>query len=377
MQVNSEKPILVIGGGIAGMTAALEAAEIGCAVILVEKEATLGGRVLRTHRYFPKMCPPACGFEINVQRMKKNPRIVVYTRAEVTAVMGEAGAFRACIRIEPRPETEKGSLNCSISEGLCDFSSADLNRGTSIEERYVEAAAIIVATGWQPYEAERLERLGFNRCENVITNAMMERLAAKDGPTGGVIRRPSDDTAPSSVAFVQCAGSRDDDHLPYCSAVCCMAALKQARYLLEQNDETKITIFYIDIRTIGRHERFYYDLLETNKVTFIKGKVAEITENRDGRGLTLSVEDTLSGQKHQPLFDMVVLSTGIVPNGTAFENTFPLQRDRYGFIDGASQTEGVFAAGCAKHPCDVSRTVKDAAGAALKAVQCLKKRGSI
>ena len=413
------KPILVIGGGISGMTAAVEIAEVGYPVILVEKEAYLGGKVLGFHRYFPKMCPPACGFEINIRRIRQHPKITVYTLAEVKEITGTVGAFRASISVAPRYVTGKIGLDGSMADGLPANRPDDFNLGMTntralylpndrcyppqyvldmnalsddaaaairntcpegaidwemtAREIQVDVGAIIVATGWRPYDARKLDNLGFGNNGNVITNVMMERLASKNGPTQGVIRRPSDDKAPANVAFVQCAGSRDDHHLPYCSAVCCMAALKQARYLIEQNGNINITLFYIDIRTIGRYEKFYFDLLDRENISFIKGKVAKISHLQSNGDLRLAVEDTLSGQNLYPVFDMVVLSTGVVPNSTLYKRSLNLDCDAYGFIDGESQRDGVYAVGCAKQPCDVSRATKDAANAALKAIQCLKK----
>jgi quinone-modifying oxidoreductase subunit QmoA len=413
------KPILVIGGGIAGMTAALEAAEVGYRTILVEKEAYLGGRVMRTYRYFPKMCPPTCGFEINVRRIRQNPRITVYTLATVEEILGKPGKFRARIKIRPRYVTGEHSLDDTMvaqisSERVNDYNlgmdktkalymphdmayphvhvidrealsetdadtlrqicfpgAIDLNM--TEEEIYVDVGAVIVATGWRPYDAGKIENLGFGRCGNVITNVMMERLAAPSGPTGGEIIRPSDGKKAENVAFVQCAGSRDENHLPYCSAVCCMASLKQARYLREKNENSKATIFYIDIRTVGRQEKFYYNMLEDENISFVKGKVAEINEEPDTKNLMLDVEDTLSRENLRETFDMVVLATGIVPNTADVKIPFELKYDEYGFIDGSTDVDGVYAAGCARHPCDVSRTTKDSTAAALRAIQCLKR----
>ena len=422
--MNAEaKPILVIGGGIAGITAAVEAAEVGYRVILVEKEAYLGGRVMRMHRYFPKMCPPACGFEINIRRIRQNPRITVRTLATVEQISGSAGSFTAKIRCKPRYVTGEHSLDDSISGQLSSERVNDFNYGmdrtkalylphdmaypavhvldrdvlskadTALlsdicppgaielnmteEEIEVEVGAVIVATGWRPYDATKLDSLGFGRYQNVITNVMMERLAAQDGPTGGEIIRPSDGKKAENMAFVQCAGSRDENHLPYCSAVCCMASLKQARYLREKNEDSKATVFYIDIRTIGSLEKFYYDMLEDANVSFVKGKVAKISEDPQsedpqGKDLVLDVEDTLSRENLHQRFDMVVLATGMVPNTADVKIPFELKYDQYGFIDGATDVEGVYAAGCAKRPCDVSRVTKDSTAAALRAVQCIK-----
>jgi quinone-modifying oxidoreductase subunit QmoA len=200
---------------------------------------------------------------------------------------------------------------------------------------------------------------------------MMERLAARSGPTGGDIIRPSDGKKAENVAFVQCAGSRDENHLPYCSAVCCMASLKQVRYLREKNENSKATIFYIDIRTVGRLENFYYSMLEDSNVSCIKGKVAEISEEPESGNLVLDVEDTLSRENLHERFDMVVLATGMVPNATDLKIPIDLKYDEYGFIDGSACVDGVYAAGCARHPCDVSRTTKDSTAAVLRAIQHL------
>jgi len=413
------KPILVIGGGVGGMTAAVEAAEIGYPVILVEKEPFLGGRVVRTHRYFPKMCPPTCGFEINVRRIRQNPRITVHTMATVEEIAGKAGRFRARIRLRPRYVTEQHSLDASHVEPLKAERPNEFNLGMDttkalylphdmayphvyvldrealsdadaetikktlppgavdldMPEREIEVdvGAVIVATGWRPYDATKLDNLGYGKCANVITNVMMERLAALGGPTGGEIVRPSDGNKAENVAFVQCAGSRDENHLPYCSAVCCMGSLKQARYLREKNETSKATVFYIDIRAVGSLEKFYYDMLEDENVSFVKGKVGEISEEAGSQNLQLKVEDTLSGEILRQSFDMVVLATGIVPNTADVKIPFELKYDEYGFVDGSTEVDGVYAAGCAKHPCDVSRTTKDSTAAALKAIQCLNR----
>ena len=401
------------------MTAAVDAAEVGYRVVLVEREAYLGGRVVRMHRYFPKMCPPTCGFEINARRIRNNPRINVHTLSTVEEISGIAGKFTAKIKIRPRYVTGNTSLDESMTEQLTservnDFnygmdrtkalylphdmaypadyvldrealSDADAGKLSEIcpsgsidldmpeEEIEVEVGAVIVATGWRPYDATKIDNLGFGRYPNVITNVMMERLAAKGGPTSGAIVRPSDGKAPENVAFVQCAGSRDENHLPYCSAICCMASLKQARYLREKNENSKATVFYIDIRAVGREEKFYYDMLEDENVSFVKGKVAEINEDPASKDLMLEVEDTLSSEKLHGKFDMVVLATGMVPNTAETKIPFELKYDDYGFIDGATDVDGVYAAGCASRPCDVSRATKESTAAALKAIQCLNR----
>jgi quinone-modifying oxidoreductase subunit QmoA len=414
------KPILIIGGGIGGITAAVEAAEVGYRVILVEKEPYLGGRVIRTYQYFPKMCPPTCGFEINLRRLRKNPRIAIHTFSTVENISGQAGDFKVKIRTKPRYVTDTYTFDSSIPDQLESERSNDFNLGMDKtkalylphdmayppgyvldkealsdtdkaklseickegeidlemkeKEISVDVGAIIVTTGWRPYDAAKLDTLGFGQCQNVITNVMMERLASGGGPTGGEILRPSDGNKAENVAFVQCAGSRDENHLPYCSAVCCMGSLKQANYIREKNENSKVTIFYIDIRTIGRLEKFYYNLTEDENVSFIKGKVAKISED-DNKYLILDVEDTVKGENLHKGFDLVVLATGVVPNTSNGEIPFDVKCDDYGFIDEAGIPDGIYAAGCVKSPCDVSHTTKEATAAALKAIQCINKGG--
>ena len=420
--MNAEaKPILVIGGGISGMTAAVEAAEVGYPVVLIEKDAFLGGRVMRTHRYFPKMCPPTCGFEINTRRIRQNPRITVHTLATVEEVTGAPGNFKAKIKILPRYVTGDVSIDESVTENISSERPNDFNLGAGTvkalyyphdmafpplhvldrealsetdagvltevcptgsinlfmneKEFEIDVGAVIIATGWKPYDASNLDNLGFGRFPNVITNVLMERMASAGGPTAGAIIRPSDGEPANNVAFVQCAGSRDENHLPYCSAVCCTASLKQARYVRDKNPDSKVTVFYIDIRTIGRLERFYYDLLDDPTISFFKGKVAEISEDTGTGNLTLAVEDTIVGEKPEPTFDMVVLATGVVPNTADEKLPFNVEYDEYGFVDGTTNVKGVYAVGCAKHPCDVSRATKESTAAALKAIQCLNDGG--
>jgi len=365
------------------------------------------------------MCPPTCGFEINLRRIRQNPRIVVHTLSTVEQISGGAGNFKATLKKRPRYVTGRCSLDDSVTEQLTSERANDFNLGMDTtkalyyphdsaypamhaldrealsdtdeellkgvlppealdlameeEEIDVNVGAIVIATGWQPYDATKLDHLSFGKCENVITNVMMERLAARSGPTGGEIVRPSDGKVAENVAFVQCAGSRDENHLPYCSAVCCMASMKQARYIFEKNESARATIFYIDIRAVGRLEKFYFDLLENPNISFVKGKVAEIGENPQTKDLVVDVEDTLSGDKLSQTFDLVVLATGMVPNTAEAKLPIELTYDDYGFIDGTTNIDGVYAAGCSKRPSDVSRTTKDSTAAALKAIQCLNR----
>jgi len=418
--VGSPDSILVIGGGISGITAAVEAAEVGYDVCLIESIPFLGGRVIRSNQYFPKLCPPTCGLEINFKRIQANPRLKVFTLAEVEDISGKEGDYKVTVKLTPRmvnsnctacnecvdvcPVERPNDLNFGIDQtkaiylphvmafpqryvidpeyclgsecakcvAACQYNAIDL---AMPEQRLViQAGAIVVATGWKPYDATKIETLGFGKYANVITNVMMERLAVEDGPTGGRIVRPSDDREPSSIAFVQCAGSRDKNHLPYCSAVCCLGSLKQATYVKERYPEAKVFIFYMDIRASGILEDFYLRVQGYDGVSLVRGKVARIGEDPETKDLIVEAEDTLASQKISEKVDMVVLATGIVPSiaekGIPAEITF----DDYGFI--SSGQPGIYAAGCAKMPADVSTSVQNATSAALKAIQSVVAGGT-
>jgi len=413
--------IMVVGGGIAGLTTALEAAEVGYEVFLVEKNPYLGGRVAQLNQYFPKLCPPTCGLEINFRRIKDNPRIKVFTLAEVEKVDGTPGNYNVSVKINPRYvnanctccgdcaqacQTEVSdayNFGMSKTKGAylpfemafpakyvispqvigtddadkikeaCKYDAVDLD----MQAKTVDLAvgAIVWATGWEPYDAHRIDNLGFGQYDNIITNMMLERLASKSGPTGGKIQRPSDDKAPESVAFVQCAGSRDENHLPYCSYICCMASLKHATYIREQYPDTKVYIFYIDIRSPGdRYEKFYKKIKEDENVFFIKGKVAEVSEDPETKNITVVAENAVTGEKTHQMVEMAVLATGMQP--TAANATLPadLKVTEDGFLINDYAKGGQFAAGCAAKPLDVISSNQNATGMALKAIQTLVKR---
>jgi quinone-modifying oxidoreductase, subunit QmoA len=412
--------ILVVGGGMSGITAAIEAAEAGHEVFLVEKNPYLGGRVAQLHQYFPKLCPPYCGLEINFRRIRNNGKIRVFTQAEVQAVSGKEGDWSVAVKLNPRFVNEKctGCGKCSeactleidnpFNYGMDKIKAAYLPHEMAFPMRYVldpalvkspgakavkdscaydaieldmqprtvtlNAAAIVWATGWTPYDAKKLDTLGFGAFPNVVTNVMMERLASRGGPTGGKILRPSDGAEPKTVAFIQCAGSRDENHLPFCSSICCMASMKQTTYVREQYPDAKIYIFYIDIRALDRLEDFYRKLKEDPGVVFFKGKVAKI-EQDDAKNLVLRVEDTTAGSLNRITVDLAVLATGMQPNtSTARVPASAVPYDDYGFIASLDAKPGIYAAGCTRTPAGVSESVQDGTAAALKAIQSIARR---
>jgi quinone-modifying oxidoreductase subunit QmoA len=412
---------MVVGGGISGLTTALEAAEVGYEVFLVEKNPYLGGRVAQLNQYFPKLCPPTCGLEINFRRIKDNPRIKVLTMAEVEKVEGGPGNYAVAVKVKPRfvnenctccgacAEACQTEIDSDYDFGMRKIKAAFLPFNMAFPARYVidpkiiggedgkrakeackydavdldmqpktlnlNVGAIVWATGWTPYDAKKMDNLGFGTHKNIITNMMMERLAAPNGPTCGQVVRPSDGKAPASIAFVQCAGSRDENYLPYCSYICCMASLKQATYVRAQNPEAKIYIFYIDLRTPGyRYEKFYENIKKDPNVFFIKGKVAEVSEDKASGNITVVAENAVTGEKIQQAVEMVVLATGMQP--TAAVNKLPgaVKTTPDGFILNDFAAGGMFAAGCANKPADVVSSNQNATGMALKAIQTLVRR---
>lgn len=196
----------------------------------------------------------------------------------------------------------------------------------------------------------------------------MERLASPNGPTKGKIVRPSDGKEPKTIAFVQCAGSRDENHLPYCSAICCLASMKHALYIREQIPDSKVFIFYIDIRAYGRYEDFFRKVVEDENIQFIKGKVAKIEETKNGN-LIVYAEDISSGKRISMEVEMVVLATGMQPT-TAINKIEGLEYDKFGFV---LEKEGIAVAGVARKPADVASCNQDATGAVLKAIQVVRR----
>jgi quinone-modifying oxidoreductase subunit QmoA len=231
----------------------------------------------------------------------------------------------------------------------------------------LSVGSIVWATGWKPYDMAKLDNLGGGKLANVVSNMQFERLAAPNGPTNGKIERPSDGKAPKRIAFVQCAGSRDENHLNYCSYICCMASLKHVTYIREKLPEAQVVVYYIDLRTPGRYDNFMQKVAEDDKLTLVKGKVAKIVEC-ECKSPILTVEDAVTGIKGEERFDMVVLATGMQPSCAGSKLPVELPVDEDGFIIGGAE-KGVFAAGCAKLPLDVMKTAQTGTGAALKAIQ--------
>jgi len=417
--VATTQTILVVGGGISGVTAALEAAECGKDVVLVEKSPALGGRTTLLYRYFPKLCHPTCGFEINQRRIKSNSGLRVLTLAEVTAISGTRGDYTVKIRISPRYVNENctacgacadaveatvdnpvnynlnrmkaaylphamaypqryalhpsiiGTPDADKAKAACKYGAVDLDMKEETIE--IKAGAVIWATGWEPYDAAKIQPYGYDRFANVVTSVEFERLADPHGPTGGKILRPSDGKEAKDVAFIQCAGSRDENHLRHCSRICCMASLKQTNYVREAWGENgKSTIYYIDIRAIDRFEDFYAKVRRDPCVKFIKSKVASIAED-DARNVILHGVDTEGYHRYANTHDLCVLAIGMQPSVNAADIPAEIIADSSGFIESSPENSGVFGAGCATNALDVNRAVQSSTAAALRAIQVVNK----
>lgn len=406
----SRKPVLVIGGGISGITAAVELAEAGREVILVEKLPYLGGNVARMNNYFPKLCPPSCGLEINFGRIRQNRRIRVITEASIKELSGTAGNFKANLKREPQyindyctacgkcaevcPVTRLNPFNFGFDEikaadlphemafpmkysidgdyclkqscgkclNVCFFNAINLN--ASPEEINLDVSSVIVATGWGSYDVSKIKGLANGQSKNIVTNLQFERLLSPSGPWKGKLLRPSDEKPAKEIVFVQCAGSRDQNHLPYCSSVCCSASLKHAITLREVYPDSHATICYIDLRVSGRNEDFLLKAEKNQGIDLVKGKVAWIEEDKETGDLIVEAEDILSGRKRKFRADLVVLAAGIVPEDPGIGIT----KTREGFAV-SGQEPGINVVSCARMPMDVSASVKDATGAVLRALQ--------
>ncbi len=385
------KAILVVGGGVAGITAALESAAAGYEVVLVEKQAQLGGFVATLRQGYPQ-APPYVGLTPEgmaekIQEVLYHPKIQVYTSARIKETSGQPGMF-----------------DVTLEAG-----------GTDVKTR---VGAIVMATGWRPYDPSKLAHLGYGLSPDVITNVEFERMAAE-----GPVKRPSDGRPVESVLFIQCAGSRDKDHLPYCSSVCCMATLKQAALIHERNADAKVFVVYKDMRTPGQYERFYRQVQDHPLTFMTKGEVRAVEMGEKG-SLKVTVDNTLLGEKVAIAADLVVLAAGMVPNaadgeairaledakikavkgdtenqraeaakkaeelkvheGTEILNlTYRQGPDlpalRYGFPDShfvcfpyETRRTAIYAAGCVRAPMDASHSREDATGAAMKAIQSVE-----
>ncbi|MGA2820568.1 MAG: CoB--CoM heterodisulfide reductase iron-sulfur subunit A family protein [Anaerolineales bacterium] len=432
LRVPIDPATLVVGGGIAGIQAALELAEGGTPVYLVEREPSIGGHMAQFDKTFPTLDCSACILTPKMVDVGSHPNITLLTWSEVEKVDGYVGNFTVTIRKKARYVNTATCTGCGIcwekcpkkvvdtvyeagmgirksvyrpfaqavpkypvidaesctyfKTGKCkacqlfcptEPNSIDFNQKDELVE--LKVGNILLATGFDLFDARRIPQYGYGRLPNVFTSLEFERLCNAAGPTEGKIVLRDRKTVPQSVAIVHCVGSRDENYNKYCSAICCMQSLKFA-HIVQERTEAEVYNFYIDIRAAAKdYEEFYNRILEEGG-HFIRGKVAEITDAARFPGeqgkLIVQVEDTLIGKQRRIPVDMVVLSAGLEPRHDAKEvgKLFGIScsangwfTERHPKLDPvATMTEGIYIAGCAQGPKDIPATVVQGAAAAAR-----------
>ncbi len=423
--------VLVIGGGIAGIQASLDIANKGFEVVLVEKEQSIGGRMSQLGKTFPTLDCSACILTPRMVEIATHPGIKMLTYSEVEEISGFIGNFKAKIRIKSRgldeslctgcgtciekcptkvPSVYDGGMGkrkaiytlfpqavpnipvidrtvcqyitsgkCGVCKKICPSGAIDYEREDGIIEE--DIGAIVVATGFDPFDPTSKEEYGFGRYKNVITGLQLERLLHTAGPTKGEIKRPSDGKIPNRIAFVQCVGSRDEHANKYCSRVCCMYAIKNALLIKEHDPSAEIFIYYIDIRAFGKGYEEFYKRAQEAGIKFMRGRAAEIFQKQDTGNLVIRADDTLLGIITENEVDMVVLSVGMIPRADAskIQRMLGIAASPDGFFMEAhaklrpvdTLVDGVFLAGTAQGPKDIPDTVAQAKGAASGALEVI------
>lgn len=361
------KRALVIGGGIAGMTAALDIADAGYPVVLVERSGGLGGNMARLSRAYVNLDDANDLLRSTVERVSQHPNIQVLTEAEVTEVGGYVGNF--IVKVEQRQDGQDGR-----TETTC--------QPANLPTFHFDIGAIVVATGYELYAKEKLGEYGGGRYPDVIDGLQFEQMLASDDG----LRRPSDGREPKEVVWVQCAGSRDPAlHKPYCSKICCMYVAKQTIAYQQRVPDGQAYVMYIDIRSPGRgYEEFVQTAMEEYGVLYLRGKAARVFQEQDNGQVTVWGVDTLTGQNVEVAADLVVLATAVVPASGSVElgQTIRSAVDEHGFFNEAhpklrpveSNTAGIYLAGAAQFAKDIPETVAQASGAAAKVLGLFAQR---
>ena len=352
--------VLVIGGGIAGLQAALDVADAGYMAYIVEKEAEVGGHVAQLSRTFPSLDDAKELLCEIVNRVRNHANIQVLINSEVVDVEGFIGNFQVEVRENPSGEADaEDSPKASTQQGVLELS----------------VGSIIVATGFDTFDASLKPEFGYDGYDNVISALEFERLASPSRPTGGEII--IGDREIRDVVFIHCVGSRDRNlGNPYCSRICCMYTAKQAHLVREKLPDARITVFYIDMRAFGKGFEEFYDRVREERVRYRRGSPSEI--HKRGDRLVVRAEDTLLGKPIEVEADLVVLATGIVsrPDAGDVASLLKLSRSEDGFfmelhpklrpVD--TTTDGVYLAGCCQSPKDIADTVAQAKAAASSAL---------
>jgi len=419
-----QQSVLVLGGGVCGIQVALDLADMGFKVYLVEKKPSIGGHMAQLDKTFPTLDCSACILTPKMVDVARHPNIELLTYSEVLAVSRASKSFEVTILKKSRYVNEDKCTGCGICAQYCPIEVPnEFDQGIGIRkaiyvpfpqaipliytidkencikcglcERMCEAEAIdhnqqpmkitvtvgsiVVAVGFQLFDAKNKQEYGYGRYDNVITGLDFERLVNAAGPTGGHLARLSDAKIPKKIAFIQCVGSRDEKSGNLnCSRVCCMYAIKQAILAKEHIPDADIHVFYMDIRAYGKgFEEFYTRAKEEFNVKFVRGAVSEIVEIPETKNLIVRVEDTETGELLEKEFDMVVLSVGLTPpsDSEAIENILGISKGEDGFFSSPdpqiftvdTNIGGIFIAGTAEGPKDIPDSVAQASAAAMKA----------
>jgi heterodisulfide reductase subunit A len=427
-EVPITRKALIIGGGVAGIQAALDLADTGYNVYLVEKEPSIGGMMARIDKTFPTMDCSICILAPKMSDVGHHPNIELLTNSEVTEVKGYIGNFHVkvlkkpryvtkdcsacgeCVKVCPIVAPNEFDVGLAIRHGIytpfaqavpstyiidmnvclnkdgvvvCDRCMKACERQAVTYEMKAETAdlevgTIIVATGADVFDPTALPNYGYGKYQNVITSLEFERLINAGGPSGGRLLRPSDKQIPKRVAFVQCVGSRSDKSGKlYCSNVCCMNTIKDSLLIKEHWPETEIYVFYVDIRAYGKGFEDLYKRARKAGAIFIRGLPAEIVEDKKNRSLWLMGENSLQNELYKIKVDMAVLSIGLEPRKDSefIQRLLTLSRTQDGFFMEAhpklrpvdAATGGIFFAGCAEAPKDIKDSVTQASAAAARA----------
>ena len=429
------KRALVIGGGIAGIQTALDIAEAGFPVDIVEKEPTVGGKMTKIDKTFPTLDCSSCILTPKMVEVAQNEKVKIYSYSEVTDVKGFVGNFTVSIKRKARYVDENKCTGCGectlkcpmkkvpndynlnldnkraiyipfaqavpkvatidpnycmmLQKGKCGLCSTVCGVGAIdykqkdeiIEEQY---GAIVVATGYNPIDLSHFDEFAYSQSPDVVTSLEFERLMSASGPTGGTLLRPSDKTHPKTIVFVQCVGSRSTVECgkPYCSKICCMYTAKHAMLCREKYPDTEVYVFYIDVRTPGKNfDEFYRRAVEQYNVHYIKGMVGKVAPSQ-GK-LKVQASDLLNNEQLHIDADMVVLAAAIEPDKSArsLGTMLTASMDTNDFFTEAhpklrpveSPTAGVFLSGCAQGPKDIPETVTQASACAAKVIGLLCK----
>ena len=423
------KNVMVIGGGIAGIQASLDLAERDIKVDLVERNACIGGRMAQLDKTFPTNDCSICILAPKLSECFRHPNITLHTLSEVKQLTGQPGNFNVKILKKARYVKEEDCINCGqcvekcpmrvddefdmnlrkrraiyidyvqgipsimtidrekclfftknacrICEKVCERKAIDFDQKD--EEFELNVGSVIVATGYDIFDPQVIETLGYRRYSNVVTALEFERLICASGPLGGHLTRPSDKIEPKKLAFINCVGSRDIKNNPYCSSCCCMYTTKEAMIAYEHDNEIETSIFYIDLRAAGKGFREYIERGENKyAIKYVKGKVAKIIEDDQSNPLII-YEDISTSQVKQLKFDMVILATTMVPKKDANElaKILGVKLDDFNFFKGdsfhpqLSSKEGIFLCGACREPMDIPSSVIDASGAAAKAAEII------